>query len=230
MARHIGASLMTIGGSLFGFGVVLIQMGPTPTLWGLGLAWWAVWAGLAVTVAGAAFFVLGHPRPHLALNGSEAFHVERVSFGFPADVLCMRIINQRRRWIKSTTAKAVSATFRVEGPGAEHLLSLNARWSDTVQPPKLQDNEVPQLAVELNVNSGRQINLVIKEPDSDDCYLFNNDSYHFPRGQHPAWRMAPGEYRAVVDVSGDDGVEAHFECFFVNHGLSGIEVLSFGEM
>jgi hypothetical protein len=22
----------------------------------------------------------------------------------------------------------------------------------------------------------------VKEPDAEDCYLFNNDSYHFPRG------------------------------------------------
>jgi hypothetical protein len=43
--------------------------------------------------------------------------------------------------------------------------------------------------------------------------------------------MPPGEYRAVVDVSGDDGVEARFECFFVNHGREGsIKVLSFGKL
>ena len=142
----------------------------------------------------------------------------------------MRLLNEPKRREVGATATVVTAGFRVEGPGTESLPRLDARWSDTPQPSHLQPNETPRLAVEINAGSQRQINLAIKEPDSDDAFLFNNDSYRFPRGQNPAWRMGPGNYRAVVEIAGDGLKTKRFECHFVNRGQGGsFEVLSFAE-
>ncbi len=155
--------------------------------------------------------------PRVQLNGDQAFHVERVTFGFLADVLCMRLINAPESTAESAIAKGVRAHFLCKGPGASGLPSLDARWSDSPQPPSIPLGETPALAVNLGINEGRQINLVVKEPEDEHCYLFNNDSYQYPRRQNPAWRMEPGEYRVVVDVSGVE-VRERFECSFLNPG------------
>lgn len=224
---RLGEGLMALGAVCVALGLGLVGLQDSATLSPERVEFWVLVAGVVLLALGLFLRAFGLPKPRVVLAGSEPFHVERVSFGFPMDVLCMRVVNEKS-WSGRAAATGVSATFWCEGPGTEHLPALNARWSDTPQPPNLPNHETPQLAVDLKLNLPRQINLVVKEPHADDCYLFNNDSYYLPvqhRGQNPQWRMAPGEYRAVVRVSGDD-FEKHFACRFVNrgHGRS-LEVL-----
>ena len=85
--------------------------------------------------------------------------------------------------------------------------------------------------MDLEVDSRRQINLVVKELERPDCYLFNNDSFRFVRdwAQNPAWRLGPGRYAVRVRVSGEN-VRKHFACEFENPGAGeALRVLSFEE-
>jgi hypothetical protein len=99
---------------------------------------------------------------------------------------------------------------------------------DTPQP---RPGEPPERTVDLEVDAGRQIVLVVKEPGRADCYLFNNHTYNFPRerGQLPDWRIGPGRYSVRVRVSGEN-VDKRFGCEFQNPGAGErLKVVSFWE-
>jgi hypothetical protein len=166
--------------------------------------------------------------PRITLCGDDAFHVKRVGWSFgDTDVLSVRLINAPKNHAENAVAKGLGAEFTCEGAEVP-LPWIQARNDYSPQPPELSPGDRPELIADLGIDKWREYNLVIKEPQSEHCYLFNNDSYHHARGQNPAWRIGPGEHKIVVRVSGVE-VRDRFECIFLNPGQgAALEVKSFG--
>ena len=116
---------------------------------------------------------------------------------------------------RPAVAKGLGAEFTSEG--TIKLPWIQARNDYSPQPPELSLGQRPELTSDLGIDKWIEYNLIIKEPEAESCYLFNNDSYQHPRGQNPAWRLGPGEHRVVVKVSGVE-VRERFECIFLNPG------------
>lgn len=227
------------GPALLAAGIYLRLSALTPRVYGLSVSAWLIGLGLLALAGGLALYVVGQPRPLVTLNGPNAFHVQPVRFSLrppiwgrqevvDVSVLFVRVINRSRRPSTRSATARVSAHFRVEGPGTAHLPSLDGRWAETPPP---RPGELGQLTIDLDVDSGRQVVLLVKEPPSQDCFLFNNDSYRFvqERLQNPAWRIGPGRYMVRVRVSGEN-VGKLFACEFENPGAGEeLRVISFGE-
>jgi hypothetical protein len=159
-----------------------------------------------------------------------AFHVGRVSSWqssrgekWETDVLsvCFTYAPKDRT---ETVAKRLGVEFTCKG---ENVLLpwLHARLPASPEPSL--DNPLPEITFDLGLDQWQGACLVIKEPQSDNCYLFNNDSYHHPRGQNPKWKLGPGEYKVVVRITGLKEPE-RLECTFLNPGQGGsLEVKSF---
>jgi hypothetical protein len=158
------------------------------------------------------------PGPRVLLHGEDAFHVKRVPWNpGEMDVLGVRLINSPSSHAESAVAKGFGAEFTCEGGGSVQPPWIHARNDHSPQPPKLSLGQLPELICDLGIDKWIEYNLVIKEPNAESCYLFNNDSYQHPRGQNPAWRIGPGEHKIVVRVSGV-AVREQFECIFINPG------------
>ena len=227
------------GPSSLAAGVYLWINGPSASVYGVQVSSWLIALGLLAIVVGLVLYVVGQPKPQVVLNGSDPFHVQWTHFGpvldmmgqpeeWDLDVLFMRVVNRSRRPSSRSAKARVSAHFEVQGAGAEHLPSLDARWTESELPVA---GKLPQLTMDLEVDNQRQIAIAVKEIDRPEPYLFNNDSYRFldQRLQNPAWHFGPGVYTAHVRVSGE-GVKKLFWCRFENLGTGrSLKVLGLGE-
>lgn len=180
-------------------------------------------------------------RPRLELNPKCPCPVKRTGFvwrseQFEADVLSMQIVNAARSNWEDAIGRRMQATLEVYGePSGTRLLSLPARWSDIPQPKvKVAGagltymEELPQNAVDFATNgddSLHELNIAIKRPGSNDCHLFSNASYYYPRFEKPEWSLQAGRYRAVVKIAGIR-LWRSFECVFVNQKGGSLEVVS----
>jgi hypothetical protein len=162
--------------------------------------------------------------PRITLHG-PAFHVEQITFkiassrgtsSFIADILSVIIINAPQSHAGSAVAKDLKAEFTCEGNDIK-LPWIDARLDFSAQPGELLPRQRPELVFDLGIDKWKKLNLIIKEPEAENCHLFNNDSYRYHRGQNPAWKMTPGEYKIFVKVAGV-GVREQFECIFINPG------------
>jgi hypothetical protein len=111
--------------------------------------------------------------PRVILHGTDAFHVKKVAWGqgpgaFVTDVLSVRFINAPLIKAESAISKRLGGSFTCEGTG---LPWIDARFDSSPQP---KPGDVPELRRDLGVDEWSQFNLIIKESDSEYCYLFNN--------------------------------------------------------
>jgi hypothetical protein len=156
-------------------------------------------------------------RPRIMLSGQDAFHVKRVALGgHDTDVLSIRIVNEPESSAAGAIAHALHADFTCEGAGVL-LPWIRARNDYSTQPGHLAQGQLPELVADLVIDDWREFNLIIKNPESDYCYLFNNDSFRYPGGENPAWKIGKGKYRVAVKISAVE-VRERFECVFVNPG------------
>jgi hypothetical protein len=152
--------------------------------------------------------------PRIVL-GERGFHTKQVGWTFKqmhegyfeADVLGVTFVNCGK-----SDAKSLQVRFKCEGAGASLRRWLVARLDDS--PKQGPDAEV---IFGLTIDQSQEVNLLIKEPQSDDCFIFNNESWSYPRAQNPAWKLAPGKYKILVEVMGLHVLE-RFECIFQNQG------------
>lgn len=160
-------------------------------------------------------------QPRLVLYGA-GFHVERITFrinkqgvvtSFPVDVLSLIFANQPESQTEKAVARGLKVEFLCQGIG----VWLDARLDYSAEPSELLPGQRPQLEFDLGIDKWRKVNLVVKEPKKEECFLFNNDSYRYPRAQKPEWKLGRGEHRIIVRVAGI-GVRTEFECTFINPG------------
>ena len=166
------------------------------------------------------------PTPRIVL-GPQAFHVKRVGWrtrlnAFETDVLGVILINDPSVRSASAAAKGLGVKFMCEEIGSGWI---NARLDYSPQPRP--GEEVVPLRFDLDIDEWREFSFVVKETESSDCFLFNNDSYSHPRIQLPKWRLGEGEHKLLVRVDGVE-VKERFECTFINPGAGhSLEVKSF---
>lgn len=150
--------------------------------------------------------------------GDRKFHTKQVGFGnYPeldkqyleTDVISLHFKNTSDK----ATAEDLHIKFTCIGRGAK-IKWIDARLDSFAQPVH---GETPQDTFSLEPGEEGIASFVIKEPQSHCCYLFNNDSYKYPRAQNPMWELDRGTYKLLVEFLGP-GVVRRFECTFVNRG------------
>jgi hypothetical protein len=104
-----------------------------------------------------------------------------------------------------------------------------ARWTSQPQPlsPVISGGAAVSLLDPAKIVTGRkvdvhshedeQISLLIKFQGEDQCHIFSNESYRYPRWQNPAWRIPLGTFTVRATVFYERGSEiANFK--LVNSG------------
>jgi hypothetical protein len=70
---------------------------------------------------------------------------------------------------------------------------------------------------DIHNHESQQIAVALKFESEEECYLFNNQSYGYPRWSNPVWKLGLGRHRLRVKVFYDRGREE--TCFWlVNSG------------
>jgi hypothetical protein len=65
--------------------------------------------------------------------------------------------------------------------------------------------------IDVHGHEDQQLNVALKYERSQDCHLFSNESYLYPKWQNPAWRLSNGTYRLRVTLYYERGrTEADF--------------------
>lgn len=146
--------------------------------------------------------------------GEKGFHTKQVGFGnYPkldkvyleTEVISLRFKNAS----DTMAAKDLRIRFKCVGRGAQ-IRWINARLDSFTQPSE-------QVTFNLEPGAEEVASFIIKEPQSSDCYLFNNDSPGYPRAQNPMWKLDKGTYKLLVEFIGRSVVR-RFECTFINRG------------
>jgi hypothetical protein len=71
--------------------------------------------------------------------------------------------------------------------------------------------------VDVHSHEGQQVSLLIKFQGENQCHIFSNESYPYPRWQNPAWRIPLGTFTVRATVFYERGQEiANFK--LVNSG------------
>jgi hypothetical protein len=101
--------------------------------------------------------------------------------------------------------RGVIDVFRQDGTRAI-AERITARWSGSLQPYRTQvvDQQITQIPdtsllplgqrFDVHSYSDEQVGIAVKFEGADDCWIFSNESYLFPRWQNPSWRLPRGEY------------------------------------
>jgi hypothetical protein len=71
--------------------------------------------------------------------------------------------------------------------------------------------------VDVHSHQDQQISLLIKFQGEDQCHIFSNESYPYPRWQNPTWQIPLGTFRVRVTVFYERGLETR-EFHLVNGG------------
>jgi hypothetical protein len=235
----------TVGGT--GVTMAPARLGRFVTFVGMGILVWAGYGLLFksdLSILGTSLLAVGciagarvwdyEAQRRLRLQSSEpymgldtvCFVVEPAGWlsgsgeAWESRVISIKIKNSPKVAAESAIAKGLTVKFTCRGV-AEGGKELDLPWLDGrnsySDQPKLLGPPV-KLDFDLGIdNPEAKINLVIKKPDSNDCYLFNNDSFQYPYAQNPKWRIPPGRFIVIVNVSGT-GVRKRFECSFLNSG------------
>ncbi len=153
-----------------------------------------------------------------------AFHIEQVS-AWNAEILLMCFTYAPKNRAENPIAKGLGVEFTCTRGGKALFPWLDARIPTTPEPSAL--NPLPEIVFDLGLDRWKEVILVLKKHESDDCFLFNNSSYNIPDRQNPEWKLGPGVHKVVARVTGLKEPE-WFECIFRNPGKGkSLEVKSF---
>ena len=108
---------------------------------------------------------------------------------------------------ETSTADAVATDIRPRltfVSSSVERLALDGRWDNTPQPKPFEPKLVPTT---LGIGEERALHIVVKFPDDECAYAYNNYSYDHPGMKSPAYRLTEREYHVAVRVRGV-GVDA----------------------
>jgi hypothetical protein len=153
----------------------------------------------------------------------------------PHEFYHILVTNQPSRWPVPGRRPAWACTstievFREDGkPAVEGRII--GRWTSQPEPvlPVVSEGQVGGVVDPARLMQARKIDvhghateamaIAIKFEGEQDCHIFTNESYVFPRWQNPAWRLGPGRYRVRVTIFYERGrAQQDFE--LRNSGLS----------
>lgn len=107
--------------------------------------------------------------------------------------------------------RAIFDVFRQDGSRAVDG-SVTARWSGSLQPYRTQIvqgsvAQIPEMALlpvgerfDIHPYSEEQVGVAVKFEAGEDCWIFSNASYLFPRWQNPNWILPRGTYFIRMSV------------------------------
>ena len=144
-----------------------------------------------------------------------------------ASCIHLRIINDPKFPTEHGNANGIGATIAFLDSNNTELFNLDGRWGDSTQPSSVERGQSTfhLLTVDLPIGRTREIDIAFKYPEETDCFAFNNESYQFPRFQHPARRLVGTWFSARVRIRGPN-VDHSWIVSFRNPGAgSGLEVV-----
>jgi len=158
------------------------------------------------------------PGPRIVL-GESGFYVDpdrNFDVRSPKHSFVFGVLNAHLKNVSDLTARQLRVKFTCHGEGVS-VRWMRARLDNSKQPSQCAPGEEPEFIFDLAPGEEQHINFVIKEPQGDDCYLFNSDSYNYERAQNPAWKIGPGSYTILAELTGLEVVR-RYECEFTNKG------------
>jgi hypothetical protein len=112
--------------------------------------------------------------------------------------------NNPKRRTPENTANNVSARVSFYDSD-EHLLigPIFGRWSDSDEPKTSTD--IPRLinAKILSNGTPRKLDLFMKFPEDEFCYVYNNDSYFFENWRHVNYKLTLAKFFIHVELIGE---------------------------
>jgi hypothetical protein len=153
----------------------------------------------------------------------------------PHEFYHVRVRNISAKWPLPGRRPAWACTASVEvfqRDGSRTITGdVIARWTSQPEPllPVVTQGQVGNVLdparvmqarrVDVHGHSEEPISVAVKFEGEQDCYIFTNESYLFPRWQNPSWRIPPGRYRLRVTIYYERGrAEKEFE--LRNEGIS----------
>jgi hypothetical protein len=152
---------------------------------------------------------------------------QQVQVGDAVNFYCLRLrlVNSPVTPGKDSVAQGVRATITFYTPDGNKLVTMDGRWSDTPQHAerdRSKDFVTDILTVSIPIGQARNLDIVFKHPDEDECYAVNNDN--FAPGvadlRLPNRRLPKGMVIAKVRLQGvyiDCLIDLHFS----NEGTGG---------
>jgi hypothetical protein len=147
-----------------------------------------------------------YPDPQAGFLQAAFFHVS------------VRNIRRRLALLGPRPAWSCQASLEVTAEsGSLRILPIDGRWTahpEPVAPATLGNASVLLLdpgkilagrTLDVHAHQPQELCVGLKFEGEDDCFIFNNESYHFPRWKNPAWRLPRGTYRLRVTVAYEVG-------------------------
>jgi hypothetical protein len=178
-----------------------------------------VFAGfvLGILASAIAAIVLDHAsRPLLEVVEHNGDRAQGQSPGNPPhEFFHVRVRNRRARLLSGRRpAWSCQATLEVRtGDGHGRLVDpIPARWISQPEPILTlgisgQVAQIPDAArmlagrrIDIHNHEDQVMSIAVKFEGADECHLFTNESYVFPRWQNPEWSLQPGRHRLRVTV------------------------------
>jgi len=174
---------------------------------------------------------LPEPKPNIKFREPDAVHIELITWTLRPDHLRaptswtapfhkVRFINDPMVPAPSAVAKNVSAKVRFSQEG-QLLREVDGRWSESESPLERMAKGQPILdliKMDFGIGDERNLDIAFKRTESEDAFIFCNDSYHFaPMFERPDFRLSPGTYEVTVRLRGSH-VDTTFEWSFLNPG------------
>ena len=134
----------------------------------------------------------------------------------PHEFYHLKVTNIKPKWPlpnrkPAWSCKATLEVFHLNGQRAIPEF-VTARWPSKPEPlkPEMVDGAFTQLIdparmvaaqkVDIYSHEDEKFAVTLKFDGSSKCHIFSNESYYFPRWQHPEWRLSQGEYRLRVTL------------------------------
>lgn len=134
----------------------------------------------------------------------------------PYEFYHLKVRNVPPKWplLGRKPAWACKATIEVFDLNGKRVIPdpIIARWPSQPEPllPAVNAGQVTNLRdptrivaaqmIDVHTHEDQQLNAAIKYEGSQDCHLFSNESYFYPKWQNPAWMLGAGTYRLRVTL------------------------------
>jgi hypothetical protein len=140
--------------------------------------------------------------PRLLAVGIERvpFQIHSSSGVSQATLFNLHLLNDPESSVSGAVATDVRPHLTFIANGKDQL-ELDGRWDSTPQ-PKPFEPRVQLSATTLGIGERRALHIVVRFPDDESVYAFNNYSYDHLGMKSPAYRLTEHEYHIKVNIRG----------------------------
>jgi hypothetical protein len=197
----------------------------------IGLVGGFVLGILGSTIAWVISEYLARPSLDITVDQSRA-QGQRPGGAPPHEFYHVRVRNLPASWPVPGRRPAWACTARIEVFREDGSRAVEGeivgRWTSQPEPllPVVAGDQVSNVLdparvmqaqmVNVHAHADQAMSVLVKFEGEPDCHVFTNESYVFPRWQHPGWRLPPGRYRLRVTVHYESGQAQR--CFELRNG------------